>query len=479
VLLAGNLRGVRQAGAIFATPTYAFILAVLLLVVVGFADAAGRGFEAVPPSGVHATGAITLLLILRAFSSGATALTGIEAIANAVPAFEPPQWRNARTTLTWMIGLLVTLFVGIVLLAHLNGVVPRSDQTVLSQLAHLDFGSGPLYGFVQAATTAVLLLAANTAFNDFPRLLFFMARDSYAPKAFLHVGDRLAFSNGIIALAVVAGLIFVAFGGRTQSLIPLYAVGVFLAFMLSQAGMVVHWWRQRDAHWRKSITLNAAGAFLSALVLVIAATTKFTDGAWLVIVLVPLIIVTCLRIHHHYEQVEEALRLRPLEPGRQRSRRYATPAKQTDATAAAAPEAEESPEQVRHLMVVFVASLDLASLRALAYAASLGQPAFALHLSPHEDEAKRFEHYWHIWGDHLPLEVVISPYRAMVAPLARYIQALHQQKRDLTLTVIVPEVVVRHRRHQLLHSPLAARLKRVLRLQPETVITSIPFHVSG
>jgi amino acid transporter len=477
VLLAGNLRGVRQAGAIFAAPTYLFILAMFLLIGVGLVDAAGRGFEAEPPPSVKASEGITLLLVLRAFASGATSMTGVEAISNATPAFQPPQWRNARTTLTCMIALLVTLFAGIVLLTHFDGVVPQSHETVLSQLAHLHL-SRPLYAFVQAATVAILLLAANTAFNGFPRLLFFMARDSYAPKAFLHVGDRLAFSNGIIALAVVAGLIFISFGGRTESLIPLYAVGVFLAFTLSQAGMVAHWWRHRDPHWRRSVTINGAGALLSALVLLIAAITKFTEGAWLVILLVPLIIVTCLRIHRYYQQVAKALRLRPLEghgPTHDGSR---TRRPQEDGRRAPPAEAEEAPDQLQHLLVVFVASLNLANMRALAYAASLGQPVLAVHISPDQEEADRFEGYWHVWGDHLPLEVVISPYRATVAPLARYIQAIHQQRPKLVLTVIVAEIVDRHWRHRLLQNQVAARLRRVLRTQPETVVADVPFHLT-
>jgi amino acid transporter len=477
VLLAGNLRGVRQAGALFAAPTYLFILAMFLLLGVGLVDAASRGFAAEPPSSVKASEGITLLLVLRAFASGATSMTGVEAISNAIPAFRPPQWRNARTTLTYMIALLVTLFAGTVLLTHFDGVVPQSHQTVLSQLAHRHL-SGPLYAFVQAATVGILLLAANAAFNGFPRLLFFMARDSYAPKAFLHVGDRLAFSNGMIALAVVAGLIFVSFGGRTESLIPLYAVGVFLAFSLSQAGMVAHWWRHRRPHWRRSITINAAGALLSALVLLTAAITKFTEGAWLVILLLPLIIVTCLRIHRYYQQVAEALRLRPLEGhGPKHDGSRPPPPKEDDGRPPTG-ETEEVPDQLRHLLVVYVASLNLADMRALAYAGSLGQPVLAVHLSPDREEGERFEGYWHVWGDHLPLEVVISPYRATVAPLARYIQAIHQQRPELVLTVIVPEIVDRHWRHQLLHNHIAARLRRALRAQPETVITDVPFHIA-
>jgi hypothetical protein len=242
--------------------------------------------------------------------------------------------------------------------------------------------------------------------------------------------------------------------------------------------MVVHWWRTRQAHWRKSLTVNAAGAVLSALVLLIAAVTKFTAGAWLVIVLLPIIVVTCWRIHHHYRRVDDVLRLRPLDPAA--SAQVALPAAPTSTTqppAAGKQETEESPEQLRHLVVVLVAELHRPTLRALAYAASLGQPVLAVHLSPDQQEADRFRGYWHAWGDHLRLEIVISPYRAIVAPLARYLQALHQQRPELTLTVVVPETIVKHRRHQLLHTHVAARLRRVLRMQPETVISTIPFHL--
>ncbi len=211
-----------------------------------------------------------MLLLLRAFASGSTAMTGIEAISNAVPAFQPVEWRNARTTLTWMVGLLIALFAGTIALVHFDGVVPNAHETVLSQLAHRSFGSGFMYAFTQAATAAILLLAANTAYNDFPRVLFLLARDQYAPRLFLRMGDRLAFSNGIILLSVAATVIYVAFGGQTDPLIPLFAVGVFLAFTLSQAGMVVHWWRRRDAHWRKSLFFNATGCLLSAIVFITA-----------------------------------------------------------------------------------------------------------------------------------------------------------------------------------------------------------------
>jgi amino acid transporter len=477
LLLAGNLRGVRQAGSLFALPTYAFILAVAALVAIGLGQAAGRGFTPSPHPAQVATEGVGLLLVLRAFSSGATAMTGIEAISNAVPVFKEPGWRNARTTLAWMVGLLMALFAGVVLLVHLDGVVPSSSETVLSQLAHRSFGGGPLYAYVQAVTAAVLLLAANTAFNDFPRVLSLMARDSSAPEMFVHRGDRLAFNNGIVALAVSAGAVLVAFGGKTDPLIPLYAVGVFVAFALSQTGMVVHWRRHRDAHWRKSMFLNGLGAALSAIVFLIAAITKFTAGAWVAIAVVGSIVIVCLRIRRHYEVVHEAVGVRPgavevpshlVEPagGSGGVRREESEV-----------EDEESPEELRQFTIVAISALDLPALRALAYAASLRQPLLALHVSTDEEQANRFLDDWLAWGDHLPLEIVRSPYRAIVAPMIGYIEALHRQRPDLTLTVIVPELVVRHWWQRSLHSQMAPRLRRALRPLPKIVITTVPFHL--
>jgi Amino acid permease len=254
-----------------------------------------------------------------------------------------------------MIGLLVTMFVGIIVLVELGGIVPEHSQTVLSQLAHQDFGSGPLYVYVQAATALVLLLAAETAYNDFPRVMFLMARDLFAPRPFLKMGDRLAFDNGILALSIVAGLAFFAFNGNTNLLIPLYAVGVFLAFTLSQAGMVVHWWRLRSGRWRRSILFTAVA----------------------------------LLTRRHFDRVAAATGLSP--------------------DASASEENEETPSQFSNLAIVPVPYLNRVTMRALAYAVSLGQPVLALHVSPTEEEAKRFREYWVDWGNHVPLEVVKSP----------------------------------------------------------------------
>ena len=490
VLLAANLRGVRQAGALFAAPTYLFIFAMFALVAVGLIDAAGRGFHSTPRPPLTATEGVGVLLILRAFASGSTAMTGIEAISNAVPVFKPVEWRNARTTLTWMVGLLIALFAGTIAMVQLGGIVPNAHETVLSQLAHRSFDSSVMYPVTQAATAAILLLAANTAYNDFPRVLFLLARDFQAPRLFLRIGDRLAFTNGIVLLSLAAGAIYVGFGGKTSPLIPLYAVGVFLAFTLSQAGMVVHWWRLRDPHWRRSLALSATGGLLSAIVFITAGITKFTAGAWVALLAVGLFTLTAQRIRRHYELVAKAIALHPhtievpkhriVPSGRDAAARAETETMERDAAEEARrrdAESEETPEEIHHLIVVPVASLDLASMRALAYAASLQQPVLALHVSPSEEEGERFRSYWRTWGDHLPLEVVVSPYRAIVAPMVNYIESLHRLSADLTLTVILPEIVVERRWQRILHNQTAPRLRRALRPLPKIVVTTVPFHL--
>jgi amino acid transporter len=476
ILVAGNLRGVRTAGSVFAGPTYLFVVAIALIVIVGLIKAAGHGFAATPPPAVPATEGLGVLLVLRAFSSGATAMTGIEAISNSVPVFKAPGAVNAQRTLSVMIGLLISMFAGIVVLAHLDGVIPGGGQTVLSQLAHESVGSGVLYVYVQAATALVLLLAANTAFNGFPRLLFFMACDSYVPRTFLPMGDRLAFSRGIIALAVVAAAMFAGFGGKVEALIPLYAVGVFLAFTLAQSGMVVHWRRHRERHWRKAALTNAVGAVLSAVVLAVTAITKFTNGAWLVVLLIPLIVWTSRKIHAHYKQTHEALIPSADDPDRVSAHRSPDP-RPDPAPRDNGPEHQSNPRKISNLVLVPVSAIDGSSLHALAYAASLAQPLLAVHISADEHEAARFHSYWQAWGDHLPLEVIVSPYRSTVAPLANYIEALHYQQPDVTLTVVVPELVFRKRWQRALHGRIGPHLRRALRPLPGIAITSIPFHL--
>jgi amino acid transporter len=476
LLVAGNLRGVRDAGAAFAAPTYLFVAAIALVVIAGLLKAGSHGFHPTAAAPHRAVEAVGVLLLLRAFASGATAMTGIEVISNAVPVFHPPQARHARQTLTVMMGLLISMFIGVVLVAHFDGAAPGGSQTVLSQIAHDSVGGGIPYGFVQVATTLVLLVAANSAFNGFPRLLYFMAHDGYVPRLFLRMGDRLAFSNGILVLAVPAAVIYAAFGGQTAPLIPLFAIGVFLAFTLAQSGMVAHWWRHRERRWRSALATNLLGAVLSAAVVLIAAITKLTEGAWVVVLLVPLIVLACGRVHAHYERAREALAPHPDAGEHRRPIRVAPPRLPSEVSAQLA-EAQDNPAKVHSFAVVPVAVLDLAALHALAYAVSLAQPVLALHISPTEDEAARFHRAWQAWGDHLPLEIVVSPYRATVAPLANYIAALHRQRPDVTLTLVVPEIVVARRWQRILHSRIAARLRASLIAYEGIVITTVPFHL--
>jgi amino acid transporter len=475
-LVAGNLRGVRDAGAAFAAPTYLFVVAIALVVIAGLIKAGSHDFQPAAAAPHRATETLGVLLVLRAFASGATAMTGIEVISNAVPVFHPPQARHARQTLSVMLALLISMFIGVVLVAHFDGATPGGSQTLLSQIAHDSVGGGIPYGFVQLATTLVLLVAANSAFNGFPRLLYFMARDGYVPRLFLRMGDRLAFSNGILVLAVPAAMIYAAFGGHTAPLIPLFAIGVFLAFTLAQSGMVAHWWRDRERGWRGALATNLLGAVLSGLVVLIAALTKFTEGAWVVVVLVPLIVWACGRVHGHYERAREALTPKPDLDEDTRSARVAPPRLGTEASTRLA-EAQDDPSEVHSFAVVAVAVLDLAALHALAYAASLAQPVLAVHMSPTDEEAERFQRAWQAWGDHLPLEVVVSPFRATVAPLANYIGALHRQRPDVTLTLVVPEIVVAKPWQRLLHNRVAARLRAALIAYEGIVITTVPFHL--
>ena len=430
LLLIGNLRGVRQAGSLFAAPTYTFIAGIAALVIGGLVYSAHRGFHPAPAAHLPIVESLDALLVLRAFASGCTAMTGIEAISNAVPAFKPVEWRNARVTLSWMVGLLISMFAGVLVITRLTGIVPETSQTMLSELGHLIFGNGPVYIYIQAATAAVLLMAANTSYNDFPRVLFLMAKDRLAPHSFLHIGDRLTFRNGIVVLSIVAAVVYIVFSGDTNSLLPLYAVGVFLAFTLSQSGMVLHWRRHRDQpHWRRSMAINATGAVLTGIVFIIEGVTKFTAGAWAALLLGALIIIIALRIRRFYVVTGKQLALRPED---------SSTLPQGKAPVSPRP-AAELPDHVSGLTIVPVVALDRSSMRALAYAAALGPPALALHISPTAGEADRFLGYWRVWGDHLPLEVIVSPHRALVAPLINYIWTLHQQRPDLTLTVAVPE----------------------------------------
>jgi len=472
IIMIGNLRGVREAGTIFAAPTYIYIISILGLLAYGFYRfASGDLPEYNPPPGWveewqhRSLGALSILLILRAFASGSVGLSGTEAISDGVPAFKPPEWKNARITLIFMAGTFGILFLGISFLSGQLHIIPAPEEqeTVLSQLARTLVGTGPYYLLVQAATAVVLVLAANTAFSDFPRLAYFLARDGYMPHQFLHRGDRLAFSVGIISLSVIASLLLIIFGGSVTALIPLYTVGVFVAFTLSQSGMVAHWRRQRGKGWRVKAAVNGVGATITGIVAVIVAVTKFSSGvplfniggftvhagSWIVLVLVPLMILMLMSIRSHYERAQRELQ----------------------------PEIPINPSDIKHTIIVPVASLNKVALQSLAYAKSISPNVTAIHVVENQEEAEEFRKEWEKFGSPCSLVIMESPYRSLVGPILAYIDAVDRKRPDDTITVVLPEFVPKHWWERLLHNQTALRLKAALLFRPGTVVINVPYHL--
>jgi amino acid transporter len=454
-----NLRGVKESGRVFAIPTYVYIVILTALVAYGLARSYGLfGLDIKPVPFNQAEfagtrqfgGSLGLFLILKGFSSGAVALTGVEAISNGVPAFRRPESKNAAITLTWMATILGTLFFGVSVLAHHLHPYPSHDQTVFSQLGRQVFGDGPLYVLLQFATAAILTLAANTAYADFPRLSSIIARDGYLPRQLANRGDRLVFSNGVIVLAGAAALLIVAFGGVTNALIPLYAVGVFTSFTLSQAGMVRHHRKEQEAGWKRNVVINGVGACATALVLVIVAVTKFTSGAWVPLVVIPIIVLLFKAIHRHYQSVAQALRVPP----------------------------GYKPRRMNHTVVVLVGSPHRGVLEALAYAKSLApNHLVAVTVVSDDEERDRVERQWSERGIDVPLEIVYSPYRELARPVMRFVDELDARFDNDIVTVVIPEFVVRHWWGHVLHNQSALFLKGRLLFRKGTVVTSVPYHV--
>ncbi len=454
-----NLRGVRESGSIFAVPTYIFIASALLLIGVGFVKSFVLQHN--PVIGqfhyVAATEPLSLFLILRSFAAGCAALTGTEAISNGIPAFKKPEARNAATTLTWMVVILGTLFIGTTVLAmsyHLEAV-PSGNPTVIGQIAQLVF-TGPLFFMFpvfQLATLFILTLAANTSYADFPRLSSLLARDHFLPHQFAFRGDRLAFSIGIVCLAGLASLLLVIFQGDTTSLINLYAVGVFMSFTLSQGGMVRHWWRLRREKkgWRRSFAINGLGALTTLVVALVIASTKFLSGAWIVVILIPLLVVMFLGIHRHYLHVE-------------RERTTEIPIR---------------PKDIQHRFIVPVAHLNPATKRSLAYARSITQEVTAVNVARDRREADMLRAAWNEWQstlaerEHVQLALVEPGKRPLVRCLLDYIDEVQQQYTDETLTVMLPEVTEATPLGRLLHSPVILQLKARLFFRPEIVVTNL------
>jgi amino acid transporter len=450
LIMVGNLRGVRESGRIFAAPTYFFLGAMLVLIAVGAARVLLGGATPVPAEPVHAVSTLTTFLVLRAFANGCTAMTGVEAISNGVPAFKPPEEKNAAATLTIMAALCVTLFMGTTLLAHAYDIRPTGDETVVSLLARTVFGGrGALYFAVQAATTLILVLAANTAYQDFPRLASVMARDRFVPRQFMNQGDRLAFSNGIVVLSVFASLLIVVFGGDTHALIPLYMVGVFVSFSLSQAGMCLRFSREGGPDWLRHALLNGSGAALTTIVLGIVAVTKFTEGAWLIVALIPVLVLHFRAIRRHYDSVAAQLTLR-----------------------------EWAPEPTQHnAVIVPVSGVHRAVLRAVAYARGLSNDVRAVYVETTTAATEQMRLDWESWGGGTPLVVRRSPYRSLLEPLLDYIEEVEAEAPGNFVTVVLPEFVPSHWWHHLLHNQRGLLIKAALLFKPNTVVISVPYHL--
>jgi amino acid transporter len=454
-----NLRGVRESASVFAIPTYVFVGSALLLILVGTIKVFFFDHHALFgnfPS-VGATESLSLFLILRSFSAGCAAITGTEAISNGIPAFKRPEARNASKTLMIMAMILGTLFIGTTVLALGYGVVahPDGNPTVIGQIAQLVF-NGPLffmYPFFQIATLFILVLAANTSYSDFPRLSSLLARDHFLPHQFAFRGDRLAFSTGIISLAVFAIVLLVVFNGVTTSLINLYAVGVFLSFTLSQGGMVRHWWRLRRSHrrWLRSMVINGIGATATLLVALVISSTKFAEGAWIVVLLIPLLVLMFLAIRSHYLRVE-------------RERTTAVPL---------------SPKDVEHRLIVPLDDLNHAARQSLAYARSISAHVTAVHVNLDPASTIALRANWESWQTNLAedeqvrLEVIEPEHRSLVRCLLGYLKAERQSHPSDTLTVIVPEIAEHSALKRLIAHPKTFRLKWALYFQPEIVVTNV------
>lgn len=448
VMTVGNLRGIRESGAIFAVPTYLFLGSLGLLLVMGFFQAfTGTLHPAEPPPVIAATEPLTLWLILRAFSAGAVAMSGTEAISNGVPAFERPESKNAATTLTIMASLLGVSFLGISFLATHMGLVP-GQETIISQVGRAVFGTNFLYYIFQIATMGILIVAGNTAYADFPRLASVLARDNYMPHQFLFRGDRLAFSTGIVALATIAAALVVVFAADVSQLIHLYAVGVFLAFTMSDSGMVVHWWKTRGPGWKKSIIINGADAVLTSTILLVVSITKFALGGWIVVVLIPAISGFFVFIHRHYSHVADQLRIVPDQ----------------------LPPPTDDP-----IVLVPIDDVNYASLRAISFARKVNPNPIILHVSVVPERTEKIRQRAEKYVPNTKFVVVESPYRSFVRPLLGYIDALHSQRSDAFVTIVLPEFITAHWWERLLHNRTANRLQKVFEKHPNVAVVLVPY----
>ena len=447
-----NLRGVRESASIFAIPTYVFIFSVVALIAMGAWRMLSGEVAPVAPIVHEVYPAIPLFLILRAFSSGCAAVTGIEAISNGISLFRPPAPRNAKITMAWMAFILGVFFLGITLLAHVYGIIPIHGETTISQLSRTVFGRTGMYYTMQVATALILILAANTSYAGFPRLASLLAKDRFLPRQLASLGDRLVFSNGIMGLSFVAVVLIILFKGETHRLIPLYAVGVFLSFTLSQAGMVKHHLREKEHGWVRSLIVNALGTVATFVAVVVIAWTKFAAGAWMVVILIPVMVFIFVRIHSHYLGVGRELSLI----------------------------GEQAPgklEPIRHTVIVPISGVHRGVIDALRYAISISSDVRACYIAIDPEATERMKTEWQKWAHEVPFVVLKSPYRSVIRPLLEYIEDVEQASHSDMITVVIPEFVTAKWRHQVLHNQTAFLIRAALMFRPKKVVTSVRYHL--
>ncbi|MDA8091840.1 MAG: APC family permease [Nitrospiraceae bacterium] len=446
-----NLRGVKESGKLVSFPVYVFIGGLSLLIVAGLFK-----WIRIPAPAIHkqvvsaAASALPLFIILRAFASGCATLTGIEAVSNGVKAFKEPEAKNAAMTLGWMAFILGALTLGIAFLAQGFHILPKANETVLSQLTRAIFGTGPIYYVIQFATALILILAANTSFADFPRLSSIMAADRYLPRQLSNRGDRLVFSNGIVILGLLSAVPIIIFGGNTDALIPLYAVGVFTAFTLSQAGMVRHWYRLRGDGWIKSMFINGLGTVVTFVVLLIIAMTKFMHGAWIVVVAIPGLVMLTHKIHSHYLDVADELSLQT---------------------------GNKEVEYSHHTVLIPLSGVHRAVLKAVKYGKALSDDVKAVYVVLDMSEAKKLQEKWTEYGMGVPLILLHSPYRSISGPLMDYIENIQTEYPAGVITVILPEFVPLKWWHHILHNQTALLIKGKLLFKKGVVSTSVPLRL--
>ncbi|MCX6079360.1 MAG: APC family permease [Chloroflexi bacterium] len=429
-----NLRGIRETGALMSIPVYLFLFTYLPMLIYGairlWMDGPVSMVQVAPPASVN----LTPLLLLHAFSTGCTALTGIEAISNGVPVFESPESKNAGLTLIIMAILMGILFLGSIGLTQFLGVIAGPNETILSALARRLLGTGPIYFLVQVSTMLILAVAANTSFAGFPRIAAILAKDGFLPRQFTGLGDRLVFTNGILALVAITAFLIIVFQGATHLLVPLFAVGAFLAFTLSQAGMVVHWWRERGTNWVLKFLANGLGALATGTTLLVVGLSKFVEGAWVTIFIIPLVVVVLLRIRGHYQNIASALTLRGLPPSL-------------------------LPYPIPRL-VIPISSVHRGVVEALRYARSISNDVSAVYVEIHEEETIKIQQAWAVWGQDVPLVIIPSPYRSIVGPLLEFLEQTDRQHNDgQQATVLLPEFILAHWWQNLLHNQTANLLR--------------------